>query len=103
MSILIEGMKKPETCSKCPFCQFGGFPIELRCLVTDEVIFFDATKNRAGNCPLVEIPSADVVEVVRCKDCKKRNTRTCMMNNNVGMNKDLFDDDYCSYGVKKDE
>lgn len=45
-------------------------------------------------------PSVDVVEVVRCKDCKKRNTRMCMMNNIVGMNKDLFDDDYCSYGEK---
>ena len=42
-------------------------------------------------------------ELVRCKDCKKRNTRTCMMNNNVGMNKDLFDNDFCSYGEKKDE
>lgn len=48
-------------------------------------------------------PSADVAEVVRCKDCKKRNTRTCMMNNNVGMNKDLFDDDYCSYGKPKEQ
>ena len=43
------------------------------------------------------------VEVVRCKDCKKRNTRTCMMNNNVGMNKDLFDDDYCSYGERVEQ
>lgn len=41
-------------------------------------------------------------EIVRCKNCKKRNTRTCMMNNNVGMNKDLFDDDYCSYGKRKE-
>lgn len=48
-------------------------------------------------------PFADVVEVVRCKDCKKRNTKTCIMNNIVGMNKDLFDDDYCSYGEKKED
>lgn len=41
--------------------------------------------------------------LVRCKDCKKQNTRTCIMNNNVGMSKDLFDNDYCSYGEKKDE
>ena len=44
-----------------------------------------------------------IIEVVRCKDCKKRNTRTCMMNNNVGMNKDLFDDDYCSYGERVEQ
>ena len=57
MSVLIKGMKKPETCSKCPFCQFGGVPIlERRCLVIGESIFFDAKENRAGNCPLVEIP-----------------------------------------------
>ena len=56
-----------------------------------------------GMRSVLMIPRADVVEVVRCKDCKKRNTRTCMMNNNVGMNKDLFDDDYCSSGEKKDE
>lgn len=56
MSILIKGMKKPETCSKCPFCQFDGLDLKLRCLVTDEDIFFDAKKKRAGNCPLVEIP-----------------------------------------------
>ena len=46
--------------------------------------------------------TVEVSRVVRCKDCKKRNTRTCMMNNNVGMNKDLFDDDYCSYGEEKE-
>ena len=56
MSILIKGMEKPETCSKCPFCQFDGLDLKLRCLVTDEDIFFDAKKKRAGNCPLVEIP-----------------------------------------------
>lgn len=49
------------------------------------------------------VPTADVVEVVRCKDCKKRNTEKCMMNNTVGMNKDLFDDDYCSYGKRKEQ
>lgn len=56
MTVLIKGAKIPKTCSKCPLCQFGGFPLELRCLVTDESINFDATEKRAGNCPLVEIP-----------------------------------------------
>lgn len=45
----------------------------------------------------------EVSRVVRCKDCKNRNTEKCMMNNNVGMNKDLFDDDYCSYGEPKEQ
>lgn len=57
MSVLIKGMKMPETCSKCFFCQLGGLDLKLRCLVTDEsIINFDVKEKRAGNCPLVEIP-----------------------------------------------
>lgn len=44
------------------------------------------------------IPSADVVEVVRCKDCYRRNPNCskCLRDN-------LWhdDNDYCSYGIKK--
>lgn len=47
------------------------------------------------------IPAADVVEVVRCKDCKYNiGTKKCL-------NPDSFfavpkDDDFCSYGERKD-
>ena len=50
---------------------------------------------------LDEIPAADVVEVVRCKDCKyNAGTKKCL-------NPDSFfavpkDDDFCSYGERKD-
>lgn len=50
---------------------------------------------------LDEIPAADVVEVVRCKDCKYNiGTKKCL-------NPDSFfavpkDDDFCSYGERKD-
>lgn len=43
---------------------------------------------------------ADVVEVVRCKDCKKYNTDDCMMIHGKKMNRNIFANDYCSYGEK---
>lgn len=53
-----------------------------------------------------DVPSADVVEVVRCKDCEhceKRRTANyqpffyCLM-----QECSIKDDDYCSYGERKD-
>lgn len=44
--------------------------------------------------------TADMVEVVRCKDCKWRNTRGCpYMNFNAAVRDDS---DYCSDGERKD-
>lgn len=50
---------------------------------------------------LVGLPSADVVQVVRCKDCKyNATTHKCL-------NPDSFflipkDDDFCSYGERRE-
>lgn len=50
---------------------------------------------------LDEVPAADVMPVVRCKDCKYNiGTKKCL-------NPDSFfavpkDDDFCSYGERKD-
>ena len=52
---------------------------------------------------LEHIPSADVVEVVRCKDCKKYNTDDCMMIHGKKMNRNIFANDYCSYGERVDK
>lgn len=44
------------------------------------------------------LPSVDVVEVVRCKDCKYWDGDKCT-------GRDIFivdDDEFCSYGEKKD-
>lgn len=43
------------------------------------------------------LPPADVVEVVRCKDCKRRNGFGCPAFVG-GMN--LDDEDFCSFGEK---
>lgn len=51
---------------------------------------------------LVRLPPADVIPVVRCKDCKYNvTTHKCL-------NPDSFflipkDDDFCSYGEKREE
>ena len=46
------------------------------------------------------LPAADVVEVVRCKDCRfyaSKQSSLCDMHNTA-----VNAEDYCSYGVKND-
>ena len=52
---------------------------------------------------IADIPAADVVEVVRCKDCMKYNTDDCMMIHGKKMNRNIFANDYCSYAERADE
>ena len=51
------------------------------------------------------IPSADVVEVVRCKGCKHYNTNSCA--DGFGWcekhNRGEMDEHYCSYGKRRTE
>lgn len=42
--------------------------------------------------------SADVVEVVRCKDCDHRIDRECQIFDML-----MNDDDYCSYGERRSD
>ena len=59
----------------------------------------DAIKALTG-CPvqyvvgICNVPRADVVEVVRCKDCFYQGTLDCPMD-------EQYADDYCSYGEKE--
>lgn len=55
---------------------------------------------------LDDIPAADVVEVVRCKDCKYNGSISCPTFNDNPNGKDwqaLEDNDFCSYGERKDK
>lgn len=45
---------------------------------------------------IVDLPAADVVEVIRCKDCK-HDSYCCRSINPYGRNKM----DYCSYGERR--
>lgn len=49
-------------------------------------------------------PTADVVEVVRCRDCKLRYTEVCpMMAWDCGeLMGETEDNDYCSYGERSE-
>lgn len=56
---------------------------------------------------VLEIPAADVVEVVRCRDCRHWNPETgfCNLNSHFsmdGLDWDMFnDDDFCSLGERR--
>ena len=51
------------------------------------------------------IPTADVVEVVRCRDCVHfdRKTSTCNHFGYYTYAPDVDEDDYCSYGERKEQ
>lgn len=44
-----------------------------------------------------ELPRADVVDVVRCKDCAYRYTKAC------GAKHERADMDFCSHGLRKED
>lgn len=52
------------------------------------------------------IPAADVVEVVRCKDCKHWGGitfgRTCRMFSGVHTRVEMSEDNFCSYGERRE-
>ena len=52
----------------------------------------------SGEMILATVPTADVVEVVRCKDCKYRKKNTFCLHNM------RYEDDngFCSYGERAD-
>lgn len=61
-------------------------------------------------CPLDEvsgvinaIPAADVVPVVRCKDCEHYDKGGCKHFGYHTYTPDVDEDDFCSYGRRKDE
>ena len=60
---------------------------------------------------ICNVPSADVVEVVRCKDCKYGEWKVSELDNktkgykciiHAGLGIDFGDNGYCSYGKRKD-
>ena len=58
---------------------------------------------------LLQAPTADVVEVVRCKDCERRHTTDCYLwygsTGDIDYILATRDDFYCSYGkrIENDE
>ena len=63
------------------------------CIMDDQITGVVRTKD------ILAIPAADVVEVVRCKDCKHRGTNDCALDTYLY---DVVEDGFCSYGERRD-
>lgn len=72
----------------CKFCAFYH-----ECLAFKK----DRRGSHAYCWQIVSLPVADVEEVVKCKDCKFRNSPTCFAKHETA------DLEYCSNGVRKEE
>lgn len=111
MSILVKGVKMPRCCEVCPF-NYDYYRCEALGDKFDDREEIDMETQRLPDCPLVEMPSrADVVEVVRCKDCKYLKPFTsqygsgqfCECPCSFGGQGIKKPDDYCSYGERRDD
>lgn len=86
------------------------------------VLYWADSKNLQGNheqakafnyclCMIDDMPTADVVEVVRCKDCKyykeyignKGSAMMCFCPCCIGGQGKKSEDDYCSYGERRED
>lgn len=71
----------------------------------DELTEYDRGWNDACKAIADNAETADVVEVVRCKDCKHseywyRDKCRCSLWSEIGI--DVFEDGFCSYGERRD-
>ena len=88
---MVMGMVK-----NCENCIYSGRPsYDYPC---------DVCETAYGSAPskweIMHIEGADLVEVVRCKDCKKQgNDEECPL---LSMMQYTDPDDFCSYGERKD-
>lgn len=70
-------------------------------IVTKAMEFGDYNKLIAVSNALYEAPAADVVEVVRCKDCKYFRLGFDVCRHDLALNC-CNRDDFCSYGERKE-
>lgn len=67
-----------------------------------DICIFHIKDNENEKCPHFKI-AADVIPIVRCKDCEHYDKGGC---NHFGYHTytpDVDEDDFCSYGRRKDE
>ena len=97
------------------FC--GDYAIDIKYTENSEdviTLFFNSRRNAKTVKRVIEaddsVPNVatavDFVEVVRCKDCKLRDTEACpMMVWDVSgiLMGDTEDNDFCSYGERREE
>lgn len=85
----------------------------MRYIDADKILYTDLSEGR-GVCWVTfmdwikKMPTADVVEVVRCKDCKhldkgeNDSESWCECTRIFGTYFDVSEDDFCSYGDRAD-
>ena len=107
MSVLINSMDIPKSCSDCPLNYD-----EISCVVTgtrwwsDTMVLlnFDYTKERLYDCPLSEASSAQL-ENIRCYECKHGIHSGCgdvyICNVSPELVMEHTGDFYCGYAERK--
>ena len=82
-------------------------------LIDADKLVYDKIQNVFGDFYLVvhapkieKAPTVEAEPIIRCKDCKRRNTALCAIAyyDNLGhFNNFVKDNDYCSYAERKDD
>lgn len=91
MSILIKGAKMPKSCDKCDFIAYDDeYEYECWCPIIRSNVE-EYTENKPARCPLVEIPSADVV--------KTRHAEWQLIHKDKNFIKDIYQCSECRFLV----
>lgn len=73
----------------------------------EEVLLERGFPWNTAQCVLETVQTIDAVEVVRCKDCRKRHTWECAMHYESDDGKEQYgwenDNDFCSWGERKED
>ena len=56
MSVVIQGMKMPTSCSECAFCGYYGKGDHVCDITGKEVVYELSLENRLDDCPLIKLP-----------------------------------------------
>lgn len=107
MSVVINNMELPTSCSQCEFCA-GTYEGPI-CFFGVGLIDRPYEK-RHKECPLSKLPSAQP-EIIRCKDCKhwSNNSGDLKLRDNYcneamhGFYYQCSGDDFCSKAERRDE
>lgn len=72
-------------------------------LITNDTDLFQMVANKKALAELInEMPSADVVEIVRCKDCEYWDSKEKVCNHCWGGLENCRENEFCSRGERKE-
>lgn len=77
---------------------------DVKRLILEDGLYCDTEADKEYSASIIDkIPTADVVEVVRCKDCDRHNGNYCHHPNAYGFSIFVHDDDFCSFGERRED